>query len=301
MIYHNQQSQLQPRNDLFELIEASLANKVYWSAHNSNDCISTGWRVLPYCVVLYIREGRYLCYLEVKSSVTGTLNQIEVCAGGGDVMLIPAGIKHRLSVERPTVADGLHIQYSLFQNLDVLSFYKVPPVTAAVNAANLVQSVDQLTATLEELKQTSTISNIVLKRSSAYRLFYDMLAVSAPVPDRELRLGQLNRLQPALQLISEQLYSVKVEELASACALSRNGFSRLFKQVIGVPPLRYVKRKRMEYAMSKLVYSDASIAAISSDLEFCDQFHFSKSFRAETGETPSQYRANIRKTLSLSL
>lgn len=289
-------------NDIVDLIEAALENKIYWSDHNSDDCISTGWRVLPFWVILYIRQGEYICIFDDNESDAVNADNIRVRAGAGEIMLIPASVKHQLVVEQPTVADGLHIQYTLFRNLDVLSFYEVPPVVTVGSAVNLVQSVDQLTATLKQFQQAPSINNIALKCSNAYRLFYDLLAVSRPVPDKEMRFLQLNRILPALKLIDTQLHClVKVEELASACALSRNGFSRLFKQVIGTPPLRYITQKRLQCAMSKLVYSDAPIAVVAKELGFCDQFHFSKSFRSELGETPSQYRSNTRKTLQITL
>lgn len=162
--------------------------------------------------------------------------------------------------------------------------------------------VDELTAALEVYKRAPSLNNIALKRSASFRLFYEILAVSHAVADKELRLLQVNRILPALELIETQLgATLKVEVLAVACSLSRNAFSRLFKQVVGSSPLRYINRKRLEIAMSKLVYGDLPIADIAKSVGFCDQFHFSKTFRAETGESPSQYRANIRKSLPRSL
>jgi len=278
-----------------ELIERSLASHIYWSGHNSDNCIPTEWRVLPFMVVLTVRKGEYRC--EFESAEVDSVG-----AGAGEVLLIPAGARHRLRVEKPTVADGLHIHFTLFHNLNVLSFYEVPPVVSANEAEALLHCVDELTAALEEYKLAPSLNNIALKRSASFRLFYEILAVSHAMADKELRLLQVNRILPALELIENQLdATLKVDALAAACSLSRNAFSRLFKQVVGASPLRYINRKRLEIAMSKLVYGDLSIAEIAKSVGFCDQFHFSKTFRAETGESPSQYRANIRKSLPLSL
>jgi len=242
-------------------------------------------------VVLSVRQGEYRCLFK-NTDVN------EVRAGAGDVLLIPAGACHRLIVEQATVADGLHIHFTLFHNLDVFSFYELPALVPLDQCSDILACVNELTACLADCQRAHSITSIALKRSACFRLFYEILIVSHPVADTAFRFFQLNRILPALELIESRLdVPVKVEAMATACALSRNGFSRLFKQVTGVSPLRYVNRKRLELAMSKLVYGDLPISEIARSVGFCDQFHFSKTFRAETGESPSQYRENIRKSL----
>ena len=164
----------------------------------------------------------------------------------------------------------------------------------AKEAQPLLQCTNELTTTLQQHDIDPSLNTIVQKRSGSFRLFHEILAVSQAVPDKSLRLVQVNRILPALKLIETRLDSVlKVEALAAVCSLSRNGFSR-------PSPLRYINGKRLEIAMSKLVYGDLPIAEIARSVGFCDQFHFSKTFRAETGESPSQYRKNIQKSLSNS-
>ena len=49
--------------------------------------------------------------------------------------------------------------------------------------------------------------------------------------------------------------------------------------------------------MSLLVHSDQAVAEIADGLGFCDPFHFSKRFKRLTGESPSDYRRQLRQTL----
>ncbi len=278
-------------NTIAKLIEQSLTPHIYWSAHSSGNCISTEWRVLPFMVLLSVREGEYRCVLD-------NTEKRELRAGAGSTLLIPAGLCHRLIVDQATVADGLHIHFTLFHNLDVFSFYELPVIITADKSAGIATCVNELTACLADCEQTFSISRIALKRSASFRLFYEIIMVSHPVVDTEFRFLQLNRILPALKVIESNLDGgVKVEALATACGLSRNAFSRLFKQITGASPLRFVNRKRLELAMSKLVYGDLPISEIARSVGFCDQFHFSKTFRAETGESPSQYRDSIRMSL----
>jgi AraC-like DNA-binding protein len=47
-------------------------------------------------------------------------------------------------------------------------------------------------------------------------------------------------------------------------------------------------------ACHPLVYSEQSIAEIAAAHGFCDQSHFGREFRRETGMTPREYRSRFR-------
>ncbi|NIB40353.1 helix-turn-helix transcriptional regulator [Pseudomaricurvus alkylphenolicus] len=283
-----------PDKALLERIQQSLQCNIHWWTQYSDNCIDTEWRVLPFAVILNVQTGEYGCELE---------NADTEKVGAGEVLLIPAGVKHRLLVNQHTVAAGLHIHFSLFHNLDVLSFFQVPMRFSAERSQQLFGTIDTLTDSLAVLNQADgfgadTLRWLILKQSSALQLCFDILALSPPLEDSGRRFLQMHRIGPALKAIDTELdQPLRVEELAEACALSRNGFSRLFKQITGQSPLKYINHKRMEQAMSMLVYGEQSIANIAEQVGFCDQFHFSKTFRTETGYSPTQYRSTIRKSL----
>jgi len=54
----------------------------------------------------------------------------------------------------------------------------------------------------------------------------------------------------------------------------------------------YLQRRCIERAQFRLHDTAAGVAAIAAELGFCDQFHFSRVFRAITGCSPLQYRKN---------
>ena len=47
----------------------------------------------------------------------------------------------------------------------------------------------------------------------------------------------------------------------------------------------------------ELLLTDQSIAEIAEQLDFCDQFYFSRFFRQRQGETPSRYRRALKTQL----
>jgi AraC family transcriptional regulator len=76
--------------------------------------------------------------------------------------------------------------------------------------------------------------------------------------------------------------------------MSLDGFIRVFKQSMGVPPHQYVLRKRVGRAQALLGSPALSIAEVALRAGFADQSHFSTMFRRLTGLTPQHYRHALR-------
>jgi AraC family transcriptional regulator len=66
-------------------------------------------------------------------------------------------------------------------------------------------------------------------------------------------------------------------------------FRRCYRTTFG----GYVRQLRIEFARRELAGS-ASLSAIASAAGFCDQSHFSRSFKQYTGMTPAEYRVSLQ-------
>jgi AraC family transcriptional regulator len=66
--------------------------------------------------------------------------------------------------------------------------------------------------------------------------------------------------------------------------------ARAFREAFGCTIGTYVRRARIQRAEAALAGSTESLAQIAARLGFCDQSHFSKAFRRETGMSPAQFR-----------
>ncbi|TDU28598.1 helix-turn-helix protein [Panacagrimonas perspica] len=80
-----------------------------------------------------------------------------------------------------------------------------------------------------------------------------------------------------------------VAELADAAALSRSTFFERFTQVMGVPPMEYLLRWRLELAKELLRSGEQSIAAIAERIGYGSASAFSVAFSRQVGQTPSRY------------
>lgn len=68
-------------------------------------------------------------------------------------------------------------------------------------------------------------------------------------------------------------------------------FSRIFKQKFGASLSDYVRAKRIEQAMIRLVETDLSVDEIINCVGYADRSAFYHAFSKHTGMTPAEYRA----------
>ncbi|MBL0950648.1 MAG: helix-turn-helix transcriptional regulator [Pseudomonas sp.] len=93
------------------------------------------------------------------------------------------------------------------------------------------------------------------------------------------------------QYIADNLAApIRTCDLATELNLSSSHFSHAFKQTFGVTPLAYVARKRIEAARAMMLTTDQTLTQIAHAHGFCDQSHFTRTFRRETGLSPLLWR-----------
>jgi AraC-like DNA-binding protein len=81
-----------------------------------------------------------------------------------------------------------------------------------------------------------------------------------------------------------------VSGLAHMAHLSPYHFLRTFKAVTGVTPHQWLLRARLRDAAGKLATTETPVTNVALDVGFDDLSNFTRSFRAEFGASPRQYR-----------
>jgi len=87
---------------------------------------------------------------------------------------------------------------------------------------------------------------------------------------------------------------VSVKELAAQSNLSREHFSRLFKERQGVSPAAFLREQRLRAAAQMLQYSPLPVKEVALRTGFYSARHLMKAFTRAYRQTPQQYRR--RKT-----
>lgn len=87
---------------------------------------------------------------------------------------------------------------------------------------------------------------------------------------------------------------ISVSDLASHMFLSRDYFSKLFRNTTGMTVMVFLKQLRISEACRLLLETDRSVTDIAQYCGFHDMKHFYAAFRSETGTTPGAYRKKIK-------
>lgn len=84
--------------------------------------------------------------------------------------------------------------------------------------------------------------------------------------------------------------SMKIEEIAGKCGLSRAAFFKKFKETFGVTPNIYREQLRLNKVREELEQSSRSIKEIAAELQFKSEFYLSARFKKMFGMSPTAYR-----------
>lgn len=109
--------------------------------------------------------------------------------------------------------------------------------------------------------------------------------------DAELPATTDSALARAVTFLREHLAEpLHNATLACHVGLSVRVLERRFRDAFHLAPQQYLRRLRVRLACHPLVYSESTLADIAAAHGFCDQSHFGREFRRETGMTPREYR-----------
>lgn len=102
-------------------------------------------------------------------------------------------------------------------------------------------------------------------------------------------------LSSAHDLIDSRcLEHLTLGEISQAVGVHPVTLARAFREQYQCTIGQIVRRKRIDFACRELVKCDTPIAAIAIAAGFYDQSHFTRTFRALIGITPTEYRSSFR-------
>lgn len=81
-----------------------------------------------------------------------------------------------------------------------------------------------------------------------------------------------------------------LRQLARGLGLGYDRFRKLFTAAVGMPPARYRMLARVDRAKAMLAEGRLPLVEIARQLGYCDQYFFSRQFRAVAGTTPMRFR-----------
>jgi len=295
------------------LISRSARSTPFCTVHADSDAgpslamwrFTTGGRIaldpLPCNVLTYLRHG------------TPTVTRI---AGGryatkrlraGAVTFLPQGRASEWLLEGTAAALHVYIAPRAVQGfveehpsaawpLEIDDFFGIEDSWLGTYFQMLVSEYDTFSSQqaptdslLVDQMQYSLLRHLIRWHSSISRSSRDALD----------RRNKVSPLRPAvLQRISEFIDAnlaadITLHALADLAALSVEHFLRSFHAATGKTPYQYVLEQRLDKAALLLKINAAPVSAIAPECGFKNPSHFSVSFRAHFGTSPSQFRRGL--------
>lgn len=110
-------------------------------------------------------------------------------------------------------------------------------------------------------------------------------------PDRDGMVPQGNWFKQALQMMEESNnMNLNLDVVSEAVNVHPVTLSKMFKQQMGINFVRYLTRKRMQYASELLLGTNKKVNEISEDVGYADHAYFRGLFKKEFGYSPSEFR-----------
>ncbi|NOK39536.1 helix-turn-helix domain-containing protein [Corallococcus exercitus] len=216
----------------------------------------------------------------------------------GDVMLIPAGEKHRMvSAERAEVW-GLGFHPSAFALTEVGPLLE--PFERVRQGASAVVPIpsgrqEHLARLLSELHEETRAPHRALGEQVTRSLFSLVLAevarssTWAPVASRPTLAGE------ALTYIERHcLEPISLREVAAAVGRSPAHVTTALKQATGRSVVEWIISGRMAEARRRLLSTDERVDIIAERVGYADPTHFIRLFRRTEGLTPAAWRKQHR-------
>jgi AraC-like DNA-binding protein len=215
----------------------------------------------------------------------------EDVARAGEVVCVPAGVRHQFDFRSTGRLTGTFSQYTILGGTDLLGFYRLPTIIGGAPGRRI--GALMIAQVRHEAARPAGISGLHAARSRriGYAILEELLQVGTLDRDRLARVGDLGRLRPVLDHIHAHLDApLDRTALARRIGLSPVRLAGLFRQALGQSPMAYVRARRLERAEELLLGAGLGVAEIAARLGYCDAFHFSRQFKAARGLAPADFR-----------
>lgn len=102
------------------------------------------------------------------------------------------------------------------------------------------------------------------------------------------------RISPALEYLAKHYTEhITNEKLADVCSMSTVYFRKTFTKVTGLSPISYLRSYKVNMAKKMLAAEHSSLTDVAISAGFSGIYDFSRTFKALTGLSPSQYRNEL--------
>lgn len=143
----------------------------------------------------------------------------------------------------------------------------------------------------KEYKSMDTLSALMMEG-----LLLEIMVEASRSSVKEMKSKPPDWLTKARDLLHDSfVQSLSLKQIATSAGVHPVHLAVRFRKHYGSTIGDYVRKLRIDFACSQLVETDQPLIEIALAAGFCDQSHFSRTFKQITGVSPSEYRFAFRK------
>lgn len=214
--------------------------------------------------------------------------------GEGDVVIMPANVPHKDRWDKPG-------EFTLL----ILDPANVTRIAEHSFDSSRIQILPRFAMRDGLIHQIGTALEAELRcGGSGIDLYWDSLtaALSAHLLRNHSSVSRLpdpsgsnhDQVRRAAEFIQDNFQqNLRLADVAAVAHLSEFHFARLFRQVMGVSPHKFLIERRIEHAQGLLRSTKLPVHEVAYRVGFSNQSHFTAHFRRIVGTTPGLYRAAL--------
>ena len=128
--------------------------------------------------------------------------------------------------------------------------------------------------------------------SLLYRIFAEMQKDTS-IPNRHK-----SKIAPAMEMIHNEFLArdFSLKELAAMCGMGESYFQKLFKEIHGISPKKYIIQLKINHACDLLRLERYTVTQIAELCNFSDIYFFSRQFKEYMGITPTRFMEKYRSS-----
>jgi len=124
--------------------------------------------------------------------------------------------------------------------------------------------------------------------SGAYQILLKMMK---PLKSEYALSSKYNRIKPSVEYIAKNYTkNLSNDEISSVSGISTVYFRKIFTEIFGMSPMKYLHKIRIEKAKEMLASDYSSIEDVALTVGYGSIYHFSKVFKQFIGVSPSRWR-----------
>ena len=226
------------------------------------------------------REDYYLMYI-IEGELSVPLPQDDVTVMAGDFILFPPKYKYTYTFSGEGTISYYYAHFTgsyvgtLLETLGITPLPHVRTVGAIHTVSDAFSTMFGYYARNEEF--------LPQKSGATLQVILSLLASS--------RGERMKRLRNSLSYINASYASeISVPYLAAMDNLSVSRYNVLFREQMGVSPVKYITDLRIKHACMLLLSTDMSVGTVGENVGYPDKHFFSKTFKGHMGLSPKEYR-----------